>query len=143
MLQCEFPFITQVHDYLKGGILYVYIKQASHVCPPCLLQVSLLTCVQFRLTELMVLQAVHLVRKARILNPIFSAKSQVKVRCHHISLAASHLLATLCTLWHHACCSHAAAGRRKTTSTFVIVQVEVADQVQYTTAGRGKHGDLT
>jgi hypothetical protein len=60
----------QVHDYLKGGILYVYIKQA-----------------------------VHLVRKARILNPIFSAKSQVKV--------------------------------------------EVADQVQYTTAGRGKHGDLT
>jgi hypothetical protein len=76
-----------VHDYLKGGILYVYIKQASHLCtrPPCLLQLSLVTSVHFWLNAFSVLQAVHLVRKARILNPIFSAKSQVKVRCHHIS----------------------------------------------------------
>lgn len=93
-----------MHDYLKGGILYVYIKQASHSCPPCLLQVSLLKCVHFWLNALMVLQAVHLVRKARILNPIFSAKSQVKVRQCHIFLVAGHLLATLCTSWQHACC---------------------------------------
>ena len=29
MLQNVVPLLSQVHDYLKGGILYVYVKQAS------------------------------------------------------------------------------------------------------------------
>jgi hypothetical protein len=95
LLQFRGIWVMQVHDYLKGGILIVYVKQASPLCPPCHFQVPLPCSVHVQLTAILVLQAVHLVRKARILNPIFSAKSQVKVRQCHTSAIASHVSACI------------------------------------------------